>query len=88
MSHRGMHQDLHQVESPQGAPENAHWREALCLQLEGLRMEVCEVGRADQAQSEAHGRQAVPVQDVRKGLLQIRPPVTAHEETPSHVVAF
>jgi hypothetical protein len=61
---RGMHQDLHQIKSSKGPSENAHRGEALCVQLEGVRLEVCEVGRADASLQKAHGRQAVPVSAV------------------------
>ena len=75
-----MQKVLHAEEQHGGAQEDAHRRETLRVQLEGLRLEVRQVGRADPSLQEAHGGQAVPVQDVREGLLPVRPPGAAPEE--------
>ena len=55
-------------------------REALSLRLGRLRLEVCPFGRADASLQEAHGPSALPVSEVRPGLLSLRPPGAAHEE--------
>ena len=46
---RGLPEGLYQVQPPQGPPEDPHWGETVLLQLEGLRLEVCKVRRADAA---------------------------------------
>ena len=40
-----------------------------------------QVGRADEALQEAHGRQALQVQSLRTELRAQRPPGAPHEET-------
>ena len=38
-----LQQDLHQVLPLKGPLEDPHWGEALCLQLEGLWLEICKI---------------------------------------------
>ena len=76
-----MWEDLPEGEPHEGAPENAHGGEALSLHLEGLRMEVLEVGRVGTAHEETHRREALCVQNVREDLCKIGPPCFACEET-------
>ena len=48
---------LHEEFAPEGAQADAHRREAVQLLVAGVRLEVCQVGRAHQASEETHGQQ-------------------------------
>ena len=48
---------LHKEFAPEGAQANAHRGEAVQLLVAGVRLEVCQVGRAHQASEETHGQQ-------------------------------
>ena len=48
---------LHEEFAPEGAQANAHRGEAVQLLVAGVRLEVCQVGRAHQASEETHGQQ-------------------------------
>ena len=52
---------LHQEFPPEGAQANAHRREAVQLLLAGVRLEVCQIGRAHKASEETHGKQTFQV---------------------------
>ena len=47
MSASGLHEDLHEEFSSQSAYEDAHWRKAVSLHVERMRMEVCSQWRAN-----------------------------------------
>ena len=48
---------LHEEFPLEGAQANAHRREALQLLVARVRLEICEIGRADEASEETHGKQ-------------------------------
>ena len=77
---RGMHKDVHEIIPLEGSSQDSYGRKALLLQLERLRVEVCQIRRAHKTLSQAHWRPSVPMQALREGLLQVRPPLPAHEE--------
>ena len=54
-------------------------REALCVYLGRLPVEVCSFRRTDPSLQETHGAEAVQVSGVRPCLLPLRPPLSAHE---------
>ena len=80
-----MQQDLHQVQPLEGPPQDSHRREAIYLRLERLRLEVCQIWRADQTLPQTYGWQALSMSPVWTGLFKIWSPVAAHEKTHSHV---
>lgn len=61
--------------------------EAIPLRLGRLRLEVCAFWWVDPTLQEAHWPSAIPVSEMWPGLFQVRPSLSAHEETfmrPSH----
>ena len=48
---------LHEEFAPEGAQADAHRREAVQLLVAGVRLEVCQIGRAHEASEETHGQQ-------------------------------
>ena len=82
-------QEILQVIPPHSAPQDTHRWEAVRLHMEGLRLEVPEIRRADAPHEEAHWGPALPVQDVWEGVLSFRPPGDTPEETWQwHLVRF
>ena len=61
-------------------------REAVPVLVEGLRLEVCPLGRTDAPLPQTHRRPAVPVPFVRARLLAFRPPGAAHEAPHQHLI--
>ena len=52
---------LHEEFALEGAQANPHGREAVQLLLAGVRLEVCQIGRAHKASEETHGKQTFQV---------------------------
>lgn len=59
-----------------------HRREAVPVQLGGLRLAICALWRADEALPQAHRSQALQMRSVQSLLLTLRPPGPAHEAPP------
>ena len=75
-----LRQDLLQVFPLESAPARAHRREAVRVQLGGVRQALCQERRAVAAQEDAHGGEEVRVPDVREEVHEERSPDEAHEE--------
>nr|XP_032812160.1 mediator of RNA polymerase II transcription subunit 15-like isoform X1 [Petromyzon marinus] len=79
---RGLLQGVHQKFSPESSPEDAHRREAVRVRVGRLHVEVRALRRAHATLPQAHRLAALPVPRVRPGLLSLRPPGAAQQETP------
>ena len=76
---QGLRQGLHEVIASQSSPTNAHWREALQVHMDWVRLEICSFRRAHAPLSKAHGSQAVQMSILCTEFRSLGSPGFAYE---------